>query len=317
MTTATKAWRGAITDEELRELREVKDWRGWLALFQDYATIAGSMALVAYVPDVWTVVLALLLIGSRQLGFAILAHESAHRIWFKNRRLNDWAGDWLAGYPIYLSAEMFRPHHLDHHGKTWGRNDPDLVLCSGFPVSKMSMARKVLRDLTGITGLKQLIGTTILLIQTIRGREVGASSLPMRLERGRAIRLLVGTVATNAVLFGLLWAFGQPMLYLLWVGAWLTTNKLFVRVRSMAEHARVPNPNPGDPFGNTRTTLLSWWERLLFAPHNVGYHLEHHLVVTVPQYNLPRSHRLLRDRGVLDEACIAKGYPDVLRQMVA
>ena len=72
-------------------------------------------------------------------------------------------------------------------------------------------------------------------------------------------------------------------------------------------------PDQTDPLRNTRTTLTRWWERLLVAPNRVNYHLEHHLLMTVPHYNLPRMHALLRERGLLDEACVARGYPAVLR----
>ena len=65
---------------------------------------------------------------------------------------------------------------------------------------------------------------------------------------------------------------------------------------------------------NTRTTLASWWERLFIAPNRVNYHLEHHLLMTVPHYHLPRMHALLRERGVLDEACIERGYWGILRR---
>jgi len=34
--------------------------------------------------------------------------------------------------------------------------------------------------------------------------------------------------------------------------------------------------------------------------------------MTVPHYRLPRLHRLLRERGVLDGACVTRGYPAVL-----
>jgi len=84
-----------------------------------------------------------------------------------------------------------------------------------------------------------------------------------------------------------------------------------MRLRSIAEHGMVPDP--ADPLRNTRTTLARWWERLLLAPNRVNYHLEHHLVMTVPHYNLPRMHRLLRARGVLEDACVTRGYLDVLR----
>jgi fatty acid desaturase len=84
-----------------------------------------------------------------------------------------------------------------------------------------------------------------------------------------------------------------------------------LRLRSIAEHAMVPDP--ADPLAHTRTTLACWWERLLVAPNRVNYHLEHHLVAMVPHYNLPRMHRLLRSRGVLAHANVAPGYLSVWR----
>ena len=36
--------------------------------------------------------------------------------------------------------------------------------------------------------------------------------------------------------------------------------------------------------------------------------------MTVPHYNLPRLHALLRERGALDGAWVAKGYLRVLRE---
>ncbi|MFI5365533.1 MAG: fatty acid desaturase, partial [Candidatus Binatia bacterium] len=120
-----------------------------------------------------------------------------------------------------------------------------------------------------------------------------------------------GVAITNLVVLGLLTACGHPALYLLWIGAWFTTHHLVVRLRSIAEHAMIPDPN--DPLRNTRTTLACWWERVLIAPNYVNYHLEHHLVMTVPHYSLPRMHGILRERGVLDGACVVTGYLGVLQ----
>jgi fatty acid desaturase len=93
--------------------------------------------------------------------------------------------------------------------------------------------------------------------------------------------------------------------------AWLTTYSFVMRIRAIAEHAMTPDQS--DDLGNTRTTILRWWERLFIGPNFVNYHLEHHLIMTIPHYNLPRMHRVLRERGVLDRACIVTGYPAVLR----
>jgi len=309
-----KAWLEHFSTDELRELRAIRDHRAWLTLAVDYGLIAASMALVAYAPNELTVVVALCIIGTRQLGLAVVMHESSHYTLFKNRKLNDFVGTWLAGYPIYLSAEMYRAHHLEHHAKTWTEEDPDLSLAAGFPVSRASMTRKVMRDLLGVTGLKQLIGTTYLVIKVVRGEQVDSGTLPLRLERGPAIRMVIGTLMTNLILFGVLWALGHPMLYLLWFGAWMTTNKLVARIRSIAEHAVIPDP--ADPIGQTRTVRAGWLARLFIAPNLVQYHLEHHLLMTVPHYSLPKFHEMLRERGLLEEACIADNYVQVLRLAV-
>ena len=91
----------------------------------------------------------------------------------------------------------------------------------------------------------------------------------------------------------------------------MTTYRFCMRVRSIAEHAMVPDQ--GDMLRNTRTTLASFWERLLIAPNRVNYHLEHHVMVAVPHYNLPRMHTLLFERGAIDPECVAHGYASVLR----
>jgi fatty acid desaturase len=114
------------------------------------------------------------------------------------------------------------------------------------------------------------------------------------------------------VLFGILLVAGHPALYLLWVVAWLTTYSLIMRIRAIAEHS-MPT-DPADAMKNTRTTLAKWWERLFIAPNRVNFHLEHHILMRVPHYNLPRLHSMLRDRGVLDDALVADGYVDVLTQ---
>jgi fatty acid desaturase len=314
MVHSGKSWLQHFSTDEIRELRVIRDAHAWFSLFVDYGLIALSMAMVAFVPNVVTVVLALFVIGARQLGLAVIMHESAHHTLFRNRALNDFVGNWLAGYPLYLSADMYRAHHLEHHAKTWTEGDPDLALATPFPVSKASMARKVARDLFGVTGLKQLIGTSVLISRVCRGQEVESGTLPLRLERGPAIRMLVGTLVTNLILFGVLALLGHPMLYLLWAGAWLTTNKLVARIRAIAEHAVVPDP--AEPMGQTRTVRAGWLARLFIAPNRVQYHLEHHLLMTVPHYNLPTFHKMLGERGLLEGACVADGYAEVLRRAV-
>ena len=55
----------------------------------------------------------------------------------------------------------------------------------------------------------------------------------------------------------------------------------------------------------------------MLAPNRVNFHIEHHLLMTVPIYNLPKMHRLLTERGAFDHALISPSYWSVLRDASA
>lgn len=295
-------WQEALSRDEIRSLIEIRDWRAWLSILFDWGLVGASFALVAASPNPLSIVVAIAVIGGRQLGFAILMHDAAHRALLRSRFWNDWVGNWLCAYPVWNDVHPYRKYHLQHHAKTWTSEDPDLELAAPFPITRTSLERKVWRDLSGQTGWKRFLA--------ILNRDLGRSRGRVRRDFGAGLQALHGVVITNGVLLGLLTLFGHPALYLLWVVAWFTTYSLAMRIRSIAEHAMVPDI--ADELRNTRTTLARWWERLLIAPNRVNFHLEHHLLMTVPHYNLPRLHRMLRSRGVLAEACVTDGYWNVL-----
>jgi fatty acid desaturase len=292
-------WRAALSRDEVQSLLELHDMRSWLSIALNWGLVGAAFALVAVWPNPLTIVVALFVIGARQLSCAAIMHDAAHRCLFRNRALNDWAGNWLAAYPVWSDLHPYRPYHLKHHAKTGGPDDPDLGLVTPFPITRASLRRKVWRDLSGQTGRK--------FARAAWKRTFGRAT-----KDPAARRAAIGVAVSNLVLLGILTAAGHPALYLLWVGAWLTTYTLVTRIRSIAEHALTPDPD--DPLNNTRTVLPRWWERLLVAPTRLNYHLEPHLLMTVPHYNLPRLHRLLRERSVLDGASVERSYPAILRR---
>lgn len=293
----------ALSRADIADLVAHRDLSSVGSIALNWALVAAAFAVVARWPNPVTVVAALFVIGARQLGFAILMHDAAHRALFRDRGWNDWAGNWLCAYPVWADVVPYRPYHLRHHAKNYTADDPDLKLVEPFPITRESLRRKIARDLTGRTGLR--------MARAILRRDLGASRGRQARSFG-GMRNLRGVLVTNGLLLAALSAAGHPALYLLWVVAWFTTYQLVTRVRSIAEHAMAPDP--GDPLRNTRTTIAAWWERLLVAPNRVNFHLEHHLLMTVPHYNLPRLHALLRERGVLDRSWVARGYLGVLRE---
>jgi len=247
-----RPWQEVISRDELGELLEMADWRSWLSLAVNWALVGAAMALVAVWPNPLTVVLALFVIGARQLGFAVLMHEAAHRSLFRNRAVNDWVGNWLCAYPVWGDLVPYRPYHLQHHSKTWTQDDPDLGLAMPFPITRRSLARKIWRDLSGQTGWKRAKATL--------KRDLGRSQGRVRRLDFMGTRNLRGVIITNLVLFGLLVAVGHPALYLLWVVSWLTTYSLVMRIRSIAEHAMIDDPagwrqRTGDWYARNRERL--------------------------------------------------------------
>ena len=306
------AWHERFSRHEIQELLRVSDLRGWSSIALDWALVAAAFALVARWPNPLSIGVALFVIGGRQLGLAVLMHEAAHRTLLSDRRWNDRVGSWLCAYPVWSDVHAYRAYHLQHHAKTWTAEDPDLGLVMPFPITRASLRRKVWRDLSGQTGWKQA--------KAVFRRDVGWSrngrnQRALGMNEGEQPDVgwhkLVPVALTNGILLAVLALAGHAELYLLWVVAWLTTYRLVTRLRSIAEHGMVPDRL--DPLRNTRTTIPRWWERLLIAPNRVNFHLEHHLLMTVPHHNLPRLHRLLRARGAIDEACITPGYLEVVR----
>jgi fatty acid desaturase len=302
-TVAAERWLDRFTRAEISALLQFDDRHSWAAFAVNWGLVFAAMALVARWPNPLTIVLALFVIAGRQLGMSILMHEASHRTLFKNRQLNDFMGNWLAAYPVWSDLAPYRPYHLRHHAKNWTKDDPDLDLATPFPVTRASLRRKIWRDLSGQTGWKRF--------KALLRRDLGMSAGKSKRQATSAMAALRGVVVSNLVLLGVLTAFGHPALYLLWFGAWMTTYSLVLRIRAIAEHAMPQDPS--DPLYNARTTLASWWERVFLAPNYVNYHLEHHLLMTVPHYKLPVFHRMLRERGLLTDANVARGYASVLR----
>ncbi len=306
-------WKRQLTKQELREILALDDRRSALTLAVNWGLVFASMALVGWSANPLTIAVALLVIGGRQLGCAIVMHEAAHRSFLSNRIWNDRLGNWLGAYPVFAEVLPYRNYHLVHHAHTGTAADPDVALTAPFPITRRSFARKVFRDLSGQTGYQQIMATL--------KRDLGLGQ--KRTQRNQGLRpgekpdvgwhKLAPFIVSNLAIAAVPAAFGRPELYLLWLGALFTTYRLALRIRSIAEHAMTGPPE--DPLRNTRTTLVRGWERLLLAPVFVNYHLEHHLLMTVPHYRLPRLHAILRERGLLDGALVTEGgYREVLRR---
>ena len=154
-TAKRVAARDLITPEQLAEVRKRSPWRGIAMIAHAWATIIAALTLVTLWPNPLTFIAAILIIGSRQLGLAILMHDGAHGALHPGETLNLRLSQWFCAYPIFAETRAYRRYHLKHHAHTQTDLDPDLILSSPFPITQASYKRKFFRDLTGQTGYQQ------------------------------------------------------------------------------------------------------------------------------------------------------------------
>ena len=95
-------WRAALSRDEIRELLEMRDLRSAWTLAVNWGLVFASFALVAVWPNPLSILIALFVIGARQLGLAVIMHDASHRSFFRSRALNDFAGSWLAATSLSL-----------------------------------------------------------------------------------------------------------------------------------------------------------------------------------------------------------------------
>nr|WP_278357037.1 fatty acid desaturase family protein [Acinetobacter lwoffii] len=310
--------------DEIKELTTTSDLHGawavgstWTVIVMTFGTVAYSWEYLPTWGKVLMCALALAIFAGRQLALAILMHDASHHSLFKTKWLNTHLTDWLCARPIWNDVRKYRPYHLKHHAKTSQPDDPDLGLVKNFPITQSSLFRKFFRDLNGQSGLKFLAGRVLMDLELL---EWSVSNDPKPIPRGdrsnpelakNLLKNSSGMLISNAAIFSALWASGHPKLYLLWPLAYITPFPLFIRIRAMAEHAGLETSHSA--LSNTRTTRAGWLARALVAPIHVNYHIEHHLMASVPHQKLARMHQILRERQYVDAP---PSYLDVIRSLL-
>lgn len=292
-----------LSPEEIAAVRERSDFWGLWGVVSCWGMIFGAMALFAWYPNPLTFLIAFVIIGARQLGLAVLMHDAAHGILCKTTWLNEFVGKWLCANPIGVSMIGYRHYHLKHHRFTQQPEDPDLGLSAAFPITRTSLRRKVIRDMTGQTFWKQR--------KAQFKNALGEKEWPLMKRAGWFASRLGAFYLTNGILLAALIATGHWYLYFaLWLLPMATYNMMITRIRNIAEHAMVPDND--DAFRNARTTKTNIFTRLVLAPYAVNYHVEHHLFMWVPWYNLAKLHKMLMAKGYADRMEYRRSYGEVL-----
>ena len=303
-----------FTSDEIRPLAQRSNLMGAFLVSHCFVTIALAIFVFSLWPNLFTFIVAVMVIGSRQLGLAILMHESAHRALFANNFLNEKIGYWVCGAPILADMFAYRHYHLMHHKHTQTEKDPDLNLSKPFPTSVRSIIRRIFRDITGQTGVKSIYNQARTSFKLAFDKDaIDSLNKQPQSFKGNSIS---EPLISNTILFLIMWVAGD---WWWWFAFWLlplvTWFQLVVRVRSMAEHAATDFSD--NELQNVRTTYATPLIRIFLAPYWVNYHLEHHLIMHVPCWRLKKVHALLLEKGFADKMKVSQNYFDVFKQITA
>src|SRR5882672_1017368 len=308
-------YRKALPKDLVQQLTRRSAWRATAAILHDVAVLAAAIgAALWFWPNPLVIVLAVLVIGTRQHALFVIAHDATHYLLFQNRKINDFVGRACAMLQG-LSMCTYRVIHRLHHNNLYGELDPDTALHGGYPRGKAYLVKKLLKDLSGFTAWKTyayfLGGAPALNTQTnVALRPLDDTSAKLKAEARSDRNAVIFFHLAALVLFGLS---GYLIQYLvLWIMPLVTVVQVILRLRAIAEHGATTDFS--SPLTAARTNVAPAWLEWLIFPHHVNYHIEHHLYASVPHYNLPALHREMARRGVLDGAEVVS-FPLTLKKI--
>ncbi len=283
---------------ELRgDLRHIANFRNTVTVISVWAYAAVLIGGAVWIGNPLAYLAAFVLMGPLYARFAILMHESAHKLLFTNKRANDWVGMWLIAYPTFTPITIYRRGHFAHHKEEFGPKEPDMAFYGGYRCDRRTLARRLVRDAVGISGWKNFTP----LFKGLRSpvyRTVSAS-----------------IIGTQVVLWAVLWAAtGRWWIYpLLWWLPWMTQWRVLNRLRSISEHGGLER-SP-DRRATTHNVRQGWLARFWFVPYNTGWHLAHHVDMGIPWRNLPRFHAELVRAGYVTDELTHPNYRALWREL--
>jgi fatty acid desaturase len=267
--------REVLTREDIQEVHRRSAWRHFALVFQQTVLLLG-IAIVCYNvanPLIW-IPLAVFQ-GFVILGFIILLHEQVHNLIFAKRRPGwERALGLFYALPSAISASQFRRWHLDHHSEL-GTLDDD-------PKRAYLSPKRVAR------WYKALYMTCALFVIYSVASAKAAKGYPASLRRTINIEKTV-FIGLHLVLAWWLWSHAG---FATWarvhaVPVFVTFPFAFTLNR-LGQHYAI---DPSDPAKWSTLVKSNWFWNWIFVYSN--FHLEHHYLVGVPAYNLPKLQQKL------------------------
>jgi len=280
-----------LPPERIRELSEIDSWQATTAVARTFAIIIGAVTFAYLSWDPVLVAVTIAIIATQQHALIVLCHDSTHYRLFNPRWLNDLVGR-TCGMVVGVSMCTYRIVHRLHHNHLYQDQDPDIPLHGGYPRGRMYLAKKLFRDFCGLSAWKTyayFFGAPSTNTESSVQSSPPLDDTSKRLQHSaRDDRWLVAGFHVTALFLAFAAGYGLQYL-LLWVLPLATVVPALLRLRALCEHGAVNDIT--SPLRAARTNFSPGWLQWVLFPHNVNYHLEHHVYPAIPHYKLPDCHR--------------------------
>jgi fatty acid desaturase len=268
----------------------------------DWVAIMAIWILASQTPP-WTYPMWILLLAGRFHALGVVLHDAVHiprlRKKFAVRVL-----EVIAGYPIGSTIEAMRYHHLRHHRDLGMSGDPYLKAWVGkseFRFWVMSLRYLLLVPLWILRGVYGSVAAYVpklrdsygrLFLQDRSGEDLTTSTEVIGCAREDRWQSLFYVCLVALAVFYARWMLTMYIVPLV-VGGY------FAGYRLLVEHDQEPNEDRSfeTTIRSTRNHHLGLSGWLFFAPHNVGYHVVHHLHPQASLENLPKLQNWYDERG--------------------
>jgi fatty acid desaturase len=258
----------------------------------DWAVIIAAWTMVALHPAWWTVLIAIVVVGTQYYALAIVGHDGLHRRLFEQRWWNDLWNDLMIMGPICAITRINRTNHIKHHLVTCLPGDPDR---HKYLHDHKDGTFRYMFFLSGLQSIAHTVANIYVRPGPAGPRSTGANDVGKRDDArytARDLAIIVGWQA--ALIGGLSYAIGWWAYPVLWlVPVYLFAYRADL-VRVFCEHSMQMPDVDADRRKRMVTITSNALERRFFAPRNMNFHTAHHLWPSIPYYHLPEADRLIR-----------------------
>ena len=211
-----------------------------------------------------------------------LLHDLAHETSFTSKAANSFWGEFLSGFVI-TNFGSFKELHLYHHSRYGETDDPQgLDYLNYHHTTAGKLFWHLTRPLVGYNFFK------ILQLNKARDKE----------RKKSKTYFFLSVIAQQGIVFLLLSSWGQHWyIYFLYPMAAGSVGLFCSQIRGFCEHVAFTEFASEKAVRSHKFNLLEWF---FLYDNGFNYHVEHHMIPSLPSANLKAFSKILADKNGLN-----------------